>query len=57
MWLIIFSSSNYFKTDVESVDFARAQEAANAINAWCANVTKNHIKDIVSTGMYARLEC
>lgn len=37
---------------MESVDFARSQEAANIINAWCANVTKNHIKDVVSPGLY-----
>lgn len=40
---------------MEPVDFARSQEAANVINAWCANATKNHIRDIVSAGLYAKL--
>lgn len=37
--------------DVESVDFARSQEAADIINSWCANATKNHIRDIVNPGL------
>lgn len=41
----------FHKIDVEAVDFGRAQEAAKIINTWCANVTKNHIADIVSPGM------
>lgn len=38
--------------DVEPVDFARTQETANIINAWCANATNNHIKNIVSPGLF-----
>lgn len=41
--------------DVEPVDFAHIQEVANGINDWCAMVTKNHIKDIVSAGLYKQL--
>lgn len=37
--------------DVESIDFARTQEAANTINSWCANATKNNIRDIVNPGL------
>lgn len=44
----------YFTIDVESVDFARSQEAADIINAWCATATKNYIKNIVSAGLYAK---
>lgn len=40
---------SFYHSDVEAVDFARSQEAANAINAWCANATKNHIRDIVNS--------
>lgn len=39
--------------DVESVDFARSQEAADIINSWCANATKNHIRDIVNPGLWS----
>lgn len=38
--------------DVEPVDFASSQEAANIINTWCSNVTKNHISDIVTPGAF-----
>lgn len=48
----IIKSSYY--SDVEPVDFARSQEAANIINTWCANVTNNHITDIVTPDDVAR---
>lgn len=41
--------SPYF-TDVEPVDFQQPQETANAINVWCANITRNRITDIVTSG-------
>lgn len=47
---IIIIIENIF-AEVESVDFSRSQEAANLINTWCANTTKNHINDIVTPGM------
>lgn len=43
----------FFFADVESVDFSRSQEAANIINTWCANATKNHIKNIVAPGLFS----
>ncbi|XP_055302785.1 serine protease inhibitor 27A-like [Sitodiplosis mosellana] len=45
---------SFYYSDVESVDFARSQEAANIINSWCANATKNHINDIVTPDDVAR---
>ncbi|XP_031618765.1 serine protease inhibitor 27A-like [Contarinia nasturtii] len=43
-----------YHSDVERLNFDRSEEAANIINAWCANATKNHITDIVSSGDVAR---
>lgn len=37
-------------SDVVALDFSRAQESANLINAWCAEATKNHIQNIVTPG-------
>lgn len=42
-----------FFADVEAVDFSRSQEAAEIINRWCANATKNHIKNIVAPGLFS----
>lgn len=39
--------------DVQTIDFANSQETANEINAWCANVTKNRIQDIVKPSLFA----
>lgn len=50
----LFTKTVFFYLDVESVDFARSQEAADVINAWCANATKNHILDIVTPGLNIR---
>lgn len=45
-------SLSFFSLDVESLDFANVQEATNSINSWCATVTKNHITDIITAGLY-----
>lgn len=33
---------------MESIDFDKPEEAADMINAWCADATKNHLTNIVS---------
>lgn len=43
-----------FRTDVQSLDFENGQKATDIINAWGASVTKNHIKNTISAGLYTR---
>lgn len=43
MLLLLFLFS-----DIENVEFSKAQETADLINAWCSNKTENHIKNIVT---------
>lgn len=38
--------SHYF-TRVEQIEFSNANDAAKMINDWCANITENHIKELV----------
>lgn len=43
--LVIFCS---LISDIENVEFSKAQEAANIINRWCSNKTENYIMNIVT---------
>lgn len=38
---------SYYFTKVEKIEFSKADEAAKTINDWCANITQNHIKELV----------
>lgn len=40
---------SYYFTKVENLDFNKATESAKLINDWCANITQNHIKDLVKS--------
>lgn len=40
---------SYYFTNVEKLDFNKAAESAKIINDWCANITQNHIKDLVKS--------
>ncbi len=39
----------YYFTKVEKLDFAKGVESARTINDWCANITQNHIRDLVKS--------
>jgi len=39
---------SFYYSDVETVDFSNAKEAAAIINSWVSNITHNHIKDIAT---------
>lgn len=40
---------SYYFTKVEKLEFSKATEAAKIINDWCANITNNHIKELVKS--------
>lgn len=40
---------SYYFTKVEKLNFEKATESAKIINDWCANVTQNHIKELVKS--------
>lgn len=40
---------SYYFTKVEKLDFDKSAESAKIINDWCANITQNHIKELVKT--------
>lgn len=42
-------AESYYYTKVENLDFNEATESAKIINNWCANITENHIKDLVKS--------
>lgn len=50
--LFHIKKTNLTFLDIEQVDFQQTQKTAKDINAWCAAATKNHIKDIVTPGLY-----
>lgn len=39
----------YYNTQIDNVDFHNADQVAQQINNWCANITDNNIKDFVSS--------
>lgn len=41
-------ASHYYLADVENLNFDNSQQSAQIINKWIADVTKGHIKDLVS---------
>lgn len=40
----------YFHSDIQSVDFAQNQQAANIINDWCKEKTNNRIDKVIKPG-------
>ncbi|XP_071650783.1 antitrypsin-like [Temnothorax longispinosus] len=38
----------YYRSDIQSVDFAKGDEAANTVNTWCKEKTNNRIDSIIS---------
>lgn len=40
----------YYHSDIQSVDFAKSQEAANTVNTWCKKKTNNRIDNIITAG-------
>lgn len=40
---------SYYFTKVEQLEFSKAVESAKIINDWCANITQNHIKELVKS--------
>ncbi|XP_071562389.1 serine protease inhibitor 3/4-like isoform X6 [Temnothorax nylanderi] len=38
----------YYRSDIQSVDFAKGDEAANIVNTWCKEKTNNRIDSIIS---------
>lgn len=38
---------SYYFTKVEKIEFSKSTEAARIINDWCANITQNHIRELV----------
>ncbi|XP_018347609.1 PREDICTED: alaserpin-like isoform X9 [Trachymyrmex septentrionalis] len=40
----------YYKSDIQSVDFSKSQEAVNTINTWCKEQTNDRIKSIINEG-------
>jgi len=42
----------YYKSDIQSVDFSKSQEAANTINTWCKEQTNDRIKNIINEGKH-----
>lgn len=42
------SIKTFYYSDIENVEFSKAQETADLINAWCSNQTEHNIMNIVS---------
>jgi len=40
---------SYYFTKVETIQFNKTTESAKLINDWCANITQNHIKELVKS--------
>lgn len=40
----------YYRSDIQSVDFGKSEEAANIVNTWCKEKTNNRINQIISAG-------
>lgn len=40
----------FYQTDIEKLDFGRADDSSEHINSWVRNITKNLIKEIVTKG-------
>ncbi|XP_071558816.1 serine protease inhibitor 3/4-like [Temnothorax nylanderi] len=38
----------YYRSDIQSVDFAKGDEVANTVNTWCKEKTNNRIDSIIS---------
>ncbi|XP_071562407.1 serine protease inhibitor 3/4-like isoform X2 [Temnothorax nylanderi] len=38
----------YYRSDIQSVDFAKGDEVANIVNTWCKEKTNNRIDSIIS---------
>lgn len=43
---------NYYGTDIQQLNFGNANVAANMINAWVREHTRNNIKSIIQPGIY-----
>jgi len=42
---------NYYGTDIQQLNFGNANDAANIINAWVRENTRNNIKSIIQPGI------
>nr|WHN38851.1 Zon4B-L [Andraca theae] len=49
----IDDSREYFRADVENIDFSRNAEAADTINKWVENKTHNLIQNLVNADMFS----
>ncbi|XP_070523830.1 serine protease inhibitor 3/4 isoform X6 [Cardiocondyla obscurior] len=38
----------YYRSDIQSVDFSKKEEAANVVNTWCKEKTNDRIKSIIN---------
>lgn len=40
---------NKYDTEIQKLDFSKAEESTDIINKWCSNVTEGHLKEIVNS--------